>query len=85
MTNIRKTPLYNQLAPNRFKIESDHNLSSDAGIDTGREVLTGFGGSNMTKSGYVTLDRPARPKVPSFFDQAYYTDPKKRAKERPQS
>lgn len=84
MTNIRKTPLYKQLALDRIKSESEHNMSSDIG--TGREQFTGYELSNNgSNSAYTMLQRPVRPKVPNFFDQAYNTDIIKRARERPQS
>lgn len=84
MTNIRKTPLYNQLTTNKFKNESEHNMSSDIG--TGREQFTSYELSNNGgNSAYTMLQRPVRPKVPNFFDQAYNTDIIKRARERPQS
>ena len=79
MTNIRNTPLYGELGPNRFKIESEHAQSFDADFGTGREVLTGFAKSQTSNknSGYVTLQRPTKPKVANFFEQAYGPDPKK--------
>lgn len=83
MTSIRQTPLYQQLG----KTSSEHNMSSDVALSSRREVLTGFGQSQLDtrNSGQITLQRPTKPKVPNFFDQAYYTDPKKRARDRPQS
>jgi hypothetical protein len=83
MTNIRKTPVYNQLAPNKFKIEWDHNISSD--FDTGREELTGFEQYNKGEGDYIRLQRPTRPKMQNFHDQAYNSDIIKKARLRPQS
>jgi hypothetical protein len=83
MTNIRKTPVYNQLAPNKFKIERDRNTSSD--FDTGREQLTGFGYSGKGEGDYIRLQRPTKPKNQNFYDQAYNSDIIKRARMRPQS
>ena len=87
MTNIRNTTMYNDLTPNKFKIESDYNQSSEFGMETGGEVLTGFGVSqnHTIKPDLITLERPKKPKVMNFFDQAYGTNVIKRAKERPQS
>ena len=86
MTNIKKTPLFTQLRSNKFKPSSDHNFSSDLGFDSGREKLTGFSTSNTNKDeNYTKLLRPTRPKVPNFFDQAYGSDIKKKARERPMS
>jgi hypothetical protein len=82
-TNIRKTPLYYEMAPNKFNIEPEHNFSSE--YDTGREQLTGYGGQTHTTAKHISLQRPMKPKVPNFFDQAYGTNLIKRVRERPQS
>lgn len=86
MTNIRNTTMLNDMTPNRFA-SSEFNQSNDGMMETGGEVLTGFGASqsNGKSSGYIPLNPPTRPKVPNFFDQAYGTDVRKRAKDRPQS
>lgn len=78
--------MYSELSPNKFKIQSEYNMSSDFPVETGREVLTGFGGSmNNSNAEYISLERPKKPKVMNFFDQAYGTNVIKRARERPQS
>lgn len=63
------------------------NNSSEWGVTSGREALTGFGQSQTFSNapGYTTASRPMKAKVPSFFEQAYGLDSKKLAKERPQS
>jgi len=51
--------MYGDLSPNKFKIESEYNQSSEFPIETGREVLTGFGASlNNSKPECITLERP---------------------------
>ena len=86
MTSIRKTPLYGQLRPNQLMTQSDHNMSSDLGFESGREKLTGFSVSKVGNEGeFIQLQRPQRPKVPNFFEQAYGADAKKKARERPLS
>jgi hypothetical protein len=71
------------MAPNKFNIESEHNFSSE--YDTGREQLTGFGGQSQPNGNLISLQKPMKPKVPNFFDQAYGTNFIKRVRERPQS
>lgn len=50
---------------------SEMNHSHDSGYDTNREILTGFGQSQTVDNGAVNLVAPTKPKVPSFFEQAY--------------
>lgn len=86
MTNIRKTALYNQLAHNGSKQNSAYNPSSEPGFESGRENLTGFGEvRNPTDSDFYNLQKPKKAKVPNFFDQAYGTNIRKKARERPMS
>lgn len=86
MKNIRNTSMYSELNPNKYN-PSEFNQSNDGMMETGGEVLTGFGASqsNGKLSGFIPLNPPVKPKVPNFFDQAYGTDVRKRAKDRPQS
>jgi len=86
MTNIRRTPLYNQLAVSKLKGGIEINPSSEADFESGREKLTGFTPSVSGQKGdFVRLNRPTRPKMPNFFDQAYNTDIRKKVKNRPMS
>ena len=86
MKNIRSSTMHSDLTPNQLNANSNNNFSESA-FETGREMLTGFEGSqaNTANQNLVTLERPKHPKVKNFFDQAYGTNLKKRARERPQS
>ena len=85
MTNIRKGAMYNQ-PNNNFKINTNPIQDSEPGFESGRENLTGFGEKNSKQgSDFFNLQRPNKPKVTNFFDQAYGTDIRKKARERPMS
>lgn len=86
MTNIRQTPLYNQLVHNNLKINSEVTQNSEVDYESGRQNHTGYAGMSSQHEGdYFNLQKPQKAKVANFFDQAYGTDIRKKARERPMS
>ena len=86
ITNIRKTKLYDEITGSQNP--ASHHMSSEAGFDSGREMLSGFyppSQLTVNPGGGLTLERPTKPKVKNFFEQAYGADYKKQIKDRPMS